>query len=65
MDLGVPLLTIQAHLDALANEQAGPHEDVAQRALALVVQGEVENHLGRAEENENTNIYLYRFWFSL
>ena len=44
VDLGVPLLAIQANLHTLADEEAGPHEDVAQGALALVIQGEVQYH---------------------
>lgn len=42
--LGVPLLTVQAHLDALADEETRPHDDVEHGALALVIQGEVEYH---------------------
>lgn len=43
-DLGVPLLTVQTHLDALADEEAHPHDDVEHGALALVIQSEVEHH---------------------
>lgn len=43
-DLGVPLLAVQTHLDALTQEETGPHDDVEHGALALVVHGEVEHH---------------------
>lgn len=37
--LGVPLLAVQTHLDALAEEEASPHDDVVHGALPLVVHG--------------------------
>lgn len=42
--LGVPLLAVQTHLDALADEETRPHDDVVRGALPLVVHGNVEHH---------------------
>lgn len=42
--LGVPLLAVQTHLDALAEEQTRPHDDVEHGALTLVVHGKIEHH---------------------
>lgn len=42
--LGVPLLAVQAHLHTLTDEETHPHDDIADRALSLVVHGEVECH---------------------
>lgn len=43
VDLGVPFLAVQAHLDPLTNEQTGPHEHVPHRPLSLVIESEVED----------------------
>lgn len=42
--LGVPLLAVQAHLDALTQEETRPHDDVEHRTLPLVIHGDVEHH---------------------
>lgn len=42
VDLSVPLLAVEAHLDPLPQEQRGPHEHVTHRTPALVVHGEVK-----------------------
>lgn len=48
--LGVPLLAVEAHLEALTQEETRPHDDVEHGALQLVVHGEVEHHCERARE---------------
>lgn len=42
--LSVPLLAVQTHLDALADEKTRPHDDVEHGALTFVVQSEIKNH---------------------
>lgn len=38
----IPLLAVQADLDALAQEEKDPHQDIPGRACVLVVHGEVQ-----------------------
>lgn len=59
-DLGVPLLTVETHLDALADEQTRPHDDVEHGALALVVQSEVEHHWWWKKPRRNTQFISER-----
>lgn len=42
--LCIPLLAVQTHLDALAEEETRPHDDVERRVLTLVVHGKIEDH---------------------
>lgn len=44
MNLGVPLLAVQTHLDALTQEETRPHDDVERGVLSLVVHCKVEGH---------------------
>lgn len=54
--LGVPLLAVQAHLHTLTDEETHPHDDIADRALSLVVHGEVECHSKDGKEQEHDGV---------